>query len=136
MPNQASVALFKIQTNKPIAARLTAAALVSVDLFVITICKPAAAPKLVVAQVNAALLEIPICKRLVGQALTTGVALQAAPLVNAVLFKTRTDKPTAGPQLAEVKANAALYVTTTCRQCVALKPAVAQANADLSETPI
>lgn len=130
------MALFKIQTNKPIAVRLTAAALVNVDLFEITICKPAAAPKQVAAQVNAALLEIPICKRLVEQALTTAVALQTAPLVNAVLFKILTDKLTAGPRLAEVKANAASSVTTTCRQCVALKPAVVQVSADLSETPI
>lgn len=113
-----------------------AAAQVSVALFKITTYKHDVVPKQAVAQGNAALSETLIGKLPAAQALTTVVALQAAPLVNAVLFKTLTDKPTAGLRLAEVKANVASSATTTCRRCVALKRVVAQVSADLSATRI
>jgi hypothetical protein len=93
-------------------------------------------PKQAAALDSAALSEILISKLPAGQALTNAVAHQAAPLVNAVLFRILTDKPIAGPRLAEVKANVASSATTTCRLCVALKPEVAQASADLFETQI
>jgi hypothetical protein len=109
---------------------------VNVDLFEIMICKPAAAQRLGVGQGNAALLEIQICKQHVVRVRIQEAALPAAPLVNVVLFKTLTDKPTAAPRQAEAKANVDSSVTTTCRRCVALKPAVAQVSVDLSETPI
>jgi CTP:molybdopterin cytidylyltransferase MocA len=93
-------------------------------------------PKQAAALDSADLSEILISKLLAGQASTNAVALQAAPLVNAVLFKTLIDKPTVAPQLAEVKANVASSVTMTCRLCAGLKPAVAQVSADLFETLI
>jgi CTP:molybdopterin cytidylyltransferase MocA len=134
--SQVSAALFKIQTNKLIAAQLMAAAQVSVALFKITTCKHDVVPKQAAAQVSVALSEVLISKLPAGQALTIVVALHAAPRVNVALFKTLTDKPTVAPQLAGVKANAALSEITTCRLCVALKPEVAQVSADLFETPI
>lgn len=109
---------------------------VSVALFATMTCRHDAAPKLAAALDNAALSEIPICRLPVGQVPMAKVALQAAPLVNVVLFKTPTDKHTAGPRLAVVKVNADSSATMTCRLCVAQKLAVALVNADLFETPI
>ena len=129
------MASFKIPTNKLIAARLMGEAPVSAALFGIMTCKQDVVPKQVAVQDNAALSEILICRLPAVRVLIAEVALQAAPQVNVVSFKTLTDKHTVAQRLAEVKVNAASYATMIYRLCAAPKQVVALVSAALSEIP-
>lgn len=122
-------ALYKVLTAKLIAEQSVEAAPVIAGSFANQTYKPDAALKRVGVAANVVLLEIEICKLHVAPVQRERIPQTLAALrANAGLFKTPISKHIAVQQAEVGAVIAVLSANQICRQCVALRPVVAQAN--------
>ena len=136
-PTAANVASSRIRISRLIAGLSTVVARGSVASSGAVICRRGAGLRPVAAAVSAVSSRIETARQPVEPVPRALQAGQVVPIpVNAALFRTPIDEPTAVPSTVTVAVSAALSKTVTFRRCVAQKPGVDQDNAASSRTGI